>query len=178
MRFDRAHRTHLADEPVSAWRAFVLKHAWDTKLALPWSEATGMAPGARVPRGCALSWQTRYIHEFDDHLAQQWWRQYKRNYLVDYVAMVGFREWPPGQERPADIDSGPIVNNIGTAATALAIAAARSMGDDELASRLESTAALVAMAGAVNKEIDKQAHTILAEAIRYVGAQTKRHEPE
>jgi hypothetical protein len=31
---------------------------------LPWSEATGKAPGARAPRGCALSWQTRYLHEY------------------------------------------------------------------------------------------------------------------
>ena len=62
--------------------------------------------------------------------------------------LVGFREWPRGVERPADMDSGPIVFGIGTAASALAIGAARAQGDEVLATRLESAAATAIALGA------------------------------
>ena len=112
----------------------------DTSLALPWSEVTGHARTARVPRGCALSWQTRYLREFDPELGARWWRSYRAQFLVDRVALVGFREWPPGMDVTADADSGPIVQGVGAAATAFGIAAARVMGDETLAKRLEATA--------------------------------------
>jgi hypothetical protein len=170
-RHDRAHGTHLADEPARRWRAWVLAHAMDRRLELPWSEATGRAPGARTPRGCALSWQTRYLHEFDPELASRWWATYREKFLVDRVALVGFREWPAGRERAADADSGPIVHGVGAAATALGISAARSMGDDLLAARLEATATAVSGLAALSPTLRRHAHTALAEAIRYLGAQ-------
>lgn len=169
-RFDRAHAAHLADEPVRRWRARVLDKTMDAKLGLPWSEVTGKAKGARDPRGCALSWQTRYLNEFDPTLAGQWWDRYKGAYLVDKLVLVGFREWPPGRDRPADIDSGPIVQGVGSAATALAISAARATGDNILARRLEATASLVESAAGASPKLARQASTVLAAAILYVGA--------
>ena len=168
-RFDRAHAAHLADEPIRRWREHVLEKAMDEKLGLPWSEVTGKAKGARDPRGCALSWQTRYLNEFDPTLAGQWWDRYKRAYLVDKIVLVGFREWPPGRERPADVDSGPIVQGVGSAATALAISAARATGDNILARRLEATASLVETAATADPKLARQASTALAAAILYVG---------
>jgi len=168
-RYDRAHAAHLADEPLRRWRAYVLEKAMDPKLGLPWSEATGKAKGARDPRGCALSWQTRYLNELDPTLAGQWWDRYKHAYLVDKVVLVGFREWPPGRERPADVDSGPIVQGVGSAATALAISAARATGDNILARRLEATASLVETAAKADPKLAREASTDLAAAILYVG---------
>jgi hypothetical protein len=168
-RFDRAHAAHLADEPLRRWRAYVLEKAMDEKLGLPWSEVTGKAKGARDPRGCALSWQTRYLNELDPTLAGQWWDRYKHAYLVDKVVLVGFREWPPGRERPADVDSGPIVQNVGSAATALAISAARATGDNILARRLEATASLVETAASADPKLARESSTALAAAILYVG---------
>jgi hypothetical protein len=169
VRFDRAHAGHLAEEPVKLWRARVLGKAMDEKLGLPWSEVTGKAKGARDPRGCALSWQTRYLNEIDPALAGQWWDRYKKAYLVDDVVLVGFREWPPGRDRPADVDSGPIVRGVGSAATALAIGAARVVGDNILARRLEATASLVESAVGADPKMARQTSTALAAAILYVG---------
>jgi hypothetical protein len=168
-RYDRAHAAHLADEPIRRWRARILDKALDGELGLPWSEVTGKAKGARDPRGCALSWQTRYLNEFDPTLAGQWWDRYKRAYLVDKVVLVGFREWPPGRERAADVDSGPIVQGVGSAATALAISAARATGDNILARRLEATASLVETAASADPKLAREASTALAAAILYVG---------
>jgi hypothetical protein len=174
VRFDRAHAAHLADEPVRRWRAYVLEKAMDAKLGLPWSEVTGKAKGARDPRGCALSWQTRYLNEIDPDLAGQWWDRYKRAYLVDKVVLVGFREWPVGRDRPADVDSGPIVQGVGGAATALAISGARAVDDNILARRLEATASLVETAAGAAPTLARQTSTALAASILYVG----KHPPK
>ncbi|MGI5864392.1 MAG: hypothetical protein ACOX6T_20395, partial [Myxococcales bacterium] len=71
-RFARAHGTDLAVESLRLWRE-AMKTRVDEKLGLPWSEATGRAKGAKLPRGCALSWQTRFLAELDRDLAERWW---------------------------------------------------------------------------------------------------------
>jgi hypothetical protein len=175
-RYDRAHGTRLADRPVDAWRTYVLARAMDAKLGLPWSEATGRGKGARSPRGCALSWQTRYLREVDPALAARWWKRYREHYLVDRVALVGFREWPPGVAHPADDDSGPIVNGVGTAATALAIPAARAMADDLLAARIEGTAKTIEATIGSDPKLRRHAETVLAESIRYLGRELREEQ--
>jgi hypothetical protein len=171
-RFDGAHDQHLADEPIRRWTQYMREHGTDARLGLPHSEVTGKAKAATVPRGCALSFQTRYLHEFEPGLAAAWWRAYRQHYLLDAVVVVGFREWPEGREHPADTDSGPIVRGIGTAASALAIAAARAMDDDMLATRLTmSASAARRLAGAAAQ---RAADTDLAAAILSVGAHVPR----
>jgi hypothetical protein len=157
----------LAVEPTKKWIAFMVQKAMDRTLGLPVSEVTGKAKGAGDPRGCALSFQTRYVHEFAPDLAASWWRKYREHFQLDVLLVVGFREWPKGKERPADMDSGPIVHDIGTAASALAIGAARTMGDNLLASRLEAAAtAAPSLGGAAAK---RATSTQLAAAILSVG---------
>jgi hypothetical protein len=168
-RFDRGHGTHLADQPLQRWRDRMLAKEIDPRLGLPWSEATGKAAGAREPRGCALSFQTRYLGEVDAALAATWWRRYKDAYLVDRALLVGFREWPRGRDRPADADSGPIVDGVGAAATALALPAARAMNDDALAARLQLTAAIVGQWAATDARLSRQSSTVLAAAILFLG---------
>jgi hypothetical protein len=166
-RYDRAHGAHLHDAPARQWREYVVGQATDRRLGLPWSEVTGAQPTFREPRGCALSWQTRFVREFDEPLARQWWTAYRSRYLVERAGLVGFREWPPGRDRGMDGDSGPIVGGVGAAATGLGIAAARVMGDEDLAARIERTAAVVGTLAAGLPG----ARGALPDAIRYLGAQ-------
>ena len=167
-RYDRAHHESLAVQPTLKWIAFMKEKGMDTALGLPVSEVTGKAKHAREPRGCALSWQTRYLREFAPDLATAWWRNYRKHFLWDRLLVVGFREWPPGREHPADMDSGPIVHGIGTAASALAIGAARSIGETILAARLEAAAsAATQLAGPAAR---RAAQTQLASAILALGA--------
>jgi hypothetical protein len=164
-RFDRAHGTRLHEEPLRAFRTYVLGRAMDRRLGLPWSEVTDSDRFAREPRGCALSFQTRYLHEVDVELAAAWWTAYKAHFLTERFGLAGFREWPPGRDRAGDDDSGLIVDGVGAAATGLGIAAARSMGDEDLAARIERTASIVGVVGYALEE----ARGPLPEAIRYLG---------
>lgn len=173
-RFDRAHGTSLAQEPRARYRA-ALERARDA-AGLPWSEVSGKGTGA-LPRGCALSYSIRYLSEVDPETARAWWAAYRGAYLVDRYLLIGFREWPPGVEREADVDSGPIVGGVGAAATAFGIAAARAMGDRGLAARLEATADVVSLAAGIDGNTARAATSTLAEAIRFQAAHQPVHAP-
>ncbi|HEY0882648.1 MAG TPA: hypothetical protein VGD87_13995, partial [Archangium sp.] len=161
-RFDAAHGTQLLERPLAAWKKVMETHL-DAKTGLPWSEVTGKAPGAKLPRGCAQSFITRYLSEVDPALASEWWERYREHFTVRIAGMVGFREWPVGVDRKGDVDSGPIVLGIGTAASAFAIAAAKSQGDALLAGQLEGSADAVMSLGVGGAA----AQGILPKAIRY-----------
>lgn len=130
--------------------------------------APGVGRGAKVPRGCANSFLVRDTSEFDAPLAATWWAAYRQHFLTPLGPSVGFREWPRGVERRADVDSGPIVFGIGAAASALGISAAKSQGDDALAAQLEASreAALRALAS------EKQTRGVLPQVSAFEG---RRH---
>lgn len=164
-RFDRAHHAETASVPYARYQRAVEAHL-DPDTGLPYSELSGRGSG-KLPRGCALSYSTRYLAELDPASARALWVRYKKRYLVDAGLLVGFREWPPGRDRAADIDSGPIVRGVGAAATAFAISAARAMGDRALVARLEATAAIVGSAAKLDRGVARASESTLAEAIRF-----------
>lgn len=163
-RFDAAHGTTLLQAPLEGWRQVMAKNL-DATTGLPRSEVTGKGPGARYPRGCAQSYISRYLSEADPALASQWWEKFREHFIEHIGAVAGFREWPRGVDRKGDIDSGPIVLGIGTAASALGIAAAKAQGDTALAAQLEASASLV-MASGVGGEV---AQGVLAQALSFQG---------
>jgi hypothetical protein len=165
-RFDEAHGEQLAGPLAAAWKDFLAAHSTD---GLPWSEVTGRGRYSRLPRGCALSFGIRYTSEFDRPLARAWWARYKERYLIDRL-LVGFREWPPGRDLPADADSGPIVMGVGAAATAFGMAAARAVGDGETAGRLATTARVLGTSSALSPQLAAEARSTLAQAILFQAA--------
>jgi hypothetical protein len=162
-RFDEAHGEHLAGPLARAWEAFLDNHSAD---GLPWSEVTGHTTTSGLPRGCGLSFGIRYTSEFDPSLARRWWALYKHRYLTDSL-LVGFREWPPGHDLPADADSGPIVMGVGAAATAFGLAAAREVGDGETAGRLATTARVLGSSSALSRKLAAAAQSTLAQAVLF-----------
>lgn len=163
-RYDTAHGGDLLKDPLAQWKTVVAQHL-DPKTGLPWSEVTGKGPGAKFPRGCAQSYLTRYLSEVDAPLAATWWAAYREHFFVRLGPVVGFREWPRGVERRGDIDSGPIVMGIGTAASAFALSAAKAQGDLALAAQLEAGAQAVMATGVGGAA----AESVLAQAISFEG---------
>lgn len=163
-RYDRAHDAHLAAEPLRRYATVLASHT--APDGLPMSEVAGVTPTSRMPRGCALSYSVRYLAEVDPARALLIWRSYRERFLVNDLLVTGFREWPPGVDRAADVDSGPIVRGIGAAASAFGIAAARAMGDEDLARSLEGTARRATSVGSMlSSAIEHAASTTLAAAI-------------
>jgi hypothetical protein len=90
-----------------------------------------------VPRGCALSWSLAVLPRLNPRIAAEQWAAYKQSFFRCTAGVCLVREYPPGIERPGDVDSGPVVNGFGMSATAFALAAARANSDLETASSLE-----------------------------------------
>lgn len=159
-RADVAHGWSTHEAPLRRFHEGVTLH----RSGLPVSEVTGKGPGARFPRGCAQSFISRYLAEVDPERTAGWWKTYRSTFLVELpLGVMGFREWPPGIERAADSDSGPIVLGIGVAASALGLSAAKAQGDADLARRLERSADRVSSLGIGAAVL----HATYAEAIRF-----------
>lgn len=165
-RYDHFHQGQTLPPVAAAFRLRVEGRAIDPATQLPWSEVNGRGTG-KWPRGCALSYSIRYLAEADPDLARRWWAPYRAQYLVDRGVLVGFREWPPGVERRADVDSGPIVNGVGAAATAFGIGAAQAMGEELLAWRLTATAHTVGALAAEVPALARASQSTMAEAILF-----------
>lgn len=95
-----------------------------------------------VPRGCALSWSLAVLPRLDPPRAKKYWAAYRSTFFSCTVAPCLVREYPPGVDRKADIDSGPLIGGFGMAATGFALAAARANGDAATAHKLELTGEL------------------------------------
>lgn len=155
-------------EPVEQWLSFMREHATDPKTGLHISEVTGTKNG-HLPRGCALSWETGYLARFKPSEARKLWGKYKSHFKENFIIAAGFREWPRGIERKADIDSGPIVRGIGAAATALGLVAAREIDDDTTYHQLKATEQIgsIYTEWSGDKSLQKASRDLLAKSIQF-----------
>jgi hypothetical protein len=80
-------------------------------------------------RGCSNSGLLSFAFELDPGTARGWYSRYEAHYWVRNRWLAGFREHPRGASQAfADVDSGPIVFGIGTAASLFGVGAARAAG--------------------------------------------------
>lgn len=84
-----------------------------------------------IPRGCALSFTFAFLPDFSPQFAASQYAVYRQQFFKTTLGFIGIREYPLGQGRRADIDSGPIFLEVGAAATGFGIAATKAMADDD-----------------------------------------------
>lgn len=171
--YDRLHGTDLSAEPIARWLAVMASDAGtDPQTGLHRSEVAGAMDYGPIPRGCALSWTVRYMSGFDPDGAAALWVPYREQFAAER-GLLGFREWPAGTERPADIDSGPIIAGVGASATAFAIGASRAVGDSRTHQRLLNTAAVVRSLSGVDRSLQAVSESALALSIEWSGQRTR-----
>ena len=144
---DQHRRTAWLPPALAAYHEALDAVASSGPTGLPPSELTGSHEWSAVPRGCALAWTVQYLAEVDPVYAHSIWDGLQRWMFVVVGPAAGVREWPLGEDRPADIDSGPIVLGVGAAATAFAIGTAHAMDDSVRTAQLEGTEWLVRQQG-------------------------------
>ena len=80
-------------------------------------------------RGCGNSGILQFAAELDPEVAFRWYEAYDAGYWKDIGWLVGFTELPIGSKRSlSDIDSGPVLFEFGSVASAFGIGAAKSVG--------------------------------------------------
>tara|TARA_Y100000310_G_scaffold345650_1_gene467731 strand:+ start:4297 stop:5472 length:1176 start_codon:yes stop_codon:yes gene_type:complete len=134
--FDQNFGTNISERPIKEWFDYMDNHGTDGNTGLYYSEVTNGSKFAKIPRGCAMSWSIIYISEFAPEKAEELWTNYKEHFLKDFGVFAGFREVPKGMEYLPDSDSGPIILEVGSSATAFGIGAAKAMNDHRTSRKL------------------------------------------
>ena len=112
------------------WTKWMADHL-DAKTGLMVAQVAPTGETLDPPRGCALSWSLAFMPGFAPELARAQYERYRSDWFVHVCGLAGAREWPPGKERGADVDSGPVAFGIGAAASGLGMAAAKANGDPD-----------------------------------------------
>ncbi len=100
---------------------------WIATMKSRWLDpANGLlvfAPG-QPARGSGASWNSFYLPLIDEPFAAEqselMWRTFGDTALGGWLH--GLREWPVGEERAGDVDSGPLVMGVSPSATGFALA--------------------------------------------------------
>lgn len=112
------------------WQQWLRTHL-DPENGMMISQVSQSGQVLDVPRGCVMSWSLAFMPGFAPELDRQQYPLYKRQMFVPVSGMYGIREWWPGQEKRSVIGAGPVVADIGAAASGLGIAATRANADRE-----------------------------------------------
>ncbi|MBS2029216.1 MAG: hypothetical protein JST54_15040 [Deltaproteobacteria bacterium] len=134
---DELYGTHYGDLFAKLHDALVRTQDRQTGLAPSFLALDGHAH--ELPRGCALSWSLAVLRELDPAYADAQWAAYRKHFIRCAFGLCLVREYPPGRDRGMDLDSGPMVDGLGMAASGFALAAAREEGDLETADALTRT---------------------------------------
>jgi hypothetical protein len=94
-----------------------------------------MVTGAR---GSSQSLILVFLPEIDTAFAKQQFEGYLRHFLDYRFGLPGIREYPKGFAGNGDIDSGPVVYDIGGAASIVGIAATRRLGRPDLSVQIRN----------------------------------------
>jgi len=81
------------------------------------------------PRGCGNSGILSFAAELDADVAARWYREYEARFWKENVWLAGFTEMPRGSsELVSDVDSGPVLCEFGSVASAFGIGASKAVG--------------------------------------------------
>ncbi len=114
---------------------------WLEKVKQQLDPATGLIPHATDPetgairegaRGSSQSLILSFLPEIDPVFAAAQYALYREHFLAYRLGRAGIREYPKGQQGSGDVDSGPVIWDIGGSASVVGQRAAGMNGDGEL----------------------------------------------
>jgi hypothetical protein len=89
-------------------------------------------------RGSSMSLMLVFLSEIDPAMAREQWILYKKHFVDTVFGMTGIREYPKGTTGYGDIDSGPLLFDLGSAATIVGMPAAFTAQDTTLSIAIRS----------------------------------------
>lgn len=113
-----------------------VKTRYDDHGLIPHNVVPGTGQPDDSARGSSQSLMLILLREIDEELAAQQFQLFKSNFVVTRFGLTGVREFPIGQWRSGDVDSGPVVLGFGAASTIVGTTALAEFGDYENASRI------------------------------------------
>ena len=129
--FDQCNDQELSLEPIARWRHHMNSHMRHSETGLFNTEVMGVKRYSNEPRGCAIAYLCHYTKAFAPDIANEQWRLFKEHFRIKKLSITGFREYREGYNGKWTPDSGPIISDIGVAASGLALKTAATMNDAE-----------------------------------------------
>jgi hypothetical protein len=120
-------------------------------------------------RGISVSYALHFLPEVDLALAREQYGLFKRHLLRDAFGFAAVREYPEGEPRGIDVDSGAVIFGLGTAASGFAIAAAAVMRDEAVAAALLRSVAVAGLPGFRQGELRYHAMPPVGQAVILFG---------
>ncbi len=90
------------------------------------------------PRGSSQSLMNIFLKDIDSTFAKEQYERYKKNFFEKRSGLVFIREYPKGVAGESDVDSGPVIWDIGGVASIVAIKAMAVNKDFALAKNLRN----------------------------------------
>lgn len=90
-------------------------------------------------RGSSLSLLLIFLKEIDEDFAKQQFSIYRDKFLDSRMGLAGIREYPKGDWGIGDVDSGPVLFQMGASATIVGMQTLNVFGDYEASTHLTGT---------------------------------------
>ncbi|MCB9284346.1 MAG: hypothetical protein H6563_09760 [Lewinellaceae bacterium] len=104
------------EAPIQGWLEKVKKKTDELGLiphAASWDSGESLEPARGSSQGLILN----FLWEIDPDFAKQQFEIYRENFLTYRLGLPGIREYPKGKKGKGDVDSGPVIWDIGGAAS-------------------------------------------------------------
>ena len=98
------------------WVQRVKSHL-DSRGLIPHRTTAGTGQSAEDARGSSQSQLLNFLIEIDSTFARQQFQRYRRNFLTSRLGLPGIREAALGAPPTSDVDSGPVIWDVGGAAS-------------------------------------------------------------
>lgn len=128
-RYDRLFQTHFSagkDKFVASVKTYYRDPK--TRMFCTYADPPSHKAG-QGPRGISMMYGLHFIQDFAPEFAKEQYALSKQHLFGAVFGCVAVREYPLGQERAADIDSGQLVMGFGPSASGFAIAVTAIMND-------------------------------------------------
>jgi hypothetical protein len=103
------------EKDIQAWIEKV-KANTDKNGFIPYASSKDGKP-LEIARGSSESLILNFLVDIDPNFARQQFALYKEKFLDHRFGLPGIREFPKGNENTGDVDSGPVILDMGSAAT-------------------------------------------------------------
>ena len=107
--------TPLFEEHIQSWLQKV-KASKDQNGFIPYAVSTDGKP-LEIARGSSESLILNFLIDIDTAFAKQQFALYTEKFLDHRFGLPGIREFPKGNKNTGDVDSGPVILDMGSAAT-------------------------------------------------------------
>ncbi len=94
--------------------------------------------GKTYPRGSSTSLMLIFLPDIDSNLALEVFQNLKRQFLVYRLGQAGIREYPRNETAKSDIDSGPILFDVGFSGTIVSVGAFLKFNENIIAKKISN----------------------------------------